>query len=360
MNELIQLRQAQATIKQEQVKERVEKAKASRERFSELKQTVKTNIYYFLVGLLSFVSLFSLPFLGSELDIHFNIPNTVSGWIIYAVTRLLGSVINMLIFHSFIKQGKVNSIYHPNYIKAVEILFNPTQKQAKKELSPEEYFNKVYAVKGVLVTLLSAVALIGLGDAIYNFSWVVFCTYIFTIALGVVFGVFEMLTTEDYWCNRYLVYAYQEQHNREEIAKQELLQKELEQKELKQQAAEQELFNQTLDQMQGADEKKEQSELPIQEIVIENEINKKEEKAENEHNEQQTLGDMVETVQQDEQDRKADCLCSECDNGVRSADIPEPNGCVIIDGRGIDDTANGTSEIHIDREQSDTISTGTV
>jgi hypothetical protein len=182
---------------------------------NELKQRLKVNTYYLLVFVISFIALFILPFLGSSLGLKFEVPNTVGGWTVYIITRILGAVINILLFHSFVSQAKVNSLGNENYKKAIEILFDPVNGEIEKELSPAEYLRKEYKIKGVTMGITSLIMLIGLSSAIMSFSWVMFFSYVITVVLGVVFGVIEMLTVEDYWCNRYLIYAYQQRADRQ-------------------------------------------------------------------------------------------------------------------------------------------------
>ena len=53
---------------------------------------------YIIIGLLSALSIFFLPMLGSSIGLGFILPNTPAGWIVYVATKLCIVVINIMIF----------------------------------------------------------------------------------------------------------------------------------------------------------------------------------------------------------------------------------------------------------------------
>jgi hypothetical protein len=53
---------------------------------------------YIIIGILSAISVFFLPMLGSSIGMGFIVPNTVAGWIVYIATKLCIVTINILIF----------------------------------------------------------------------------------------------------------------------------------------------------------------------------------------------------------------------------------------------------------------------
>lgn len=163
-------------------------------------------LYYILIGVLSFVALLFLPMVGSEIGMSFNFPTTVAGWFVYIVSQLITAVINVLIFHSFIKQSRLNIKDDTNYLKAVQILqLNKSKTYIPRSLT--QLNKREYGVKGITIFLSSILATIALGEAILTYNYVKLLTYLFVIIMGIVFGVLEMKKYEEYYTGEYLDYA---------------------------------------------------------------------------------------------------------------------------------------------------------
>lgn len=165
---------------------------------------------YIIIALLSFISIFFLPMLGSEVGLGFNIPNTWAGWVVWIITKLLVMTINILLFDQFVKQGKVNSLEHPNYIAAKDIL-DKAENQEEDPLAPSDYLSRLYRRKGIILLITSALGVFGLTSAILTFDWVSMLSYLFTIVMGVIFGWITMNNVEDYWTDEYYRFALKHQ-----------------------------------------------------------------------------------------------------------------------------------------------------
>lgn len=144
--------------------------------------------------------------LGTGVGLAWNIPNTVVGWIVWVVTKLIVAVINILIFHCFMQQAKVNIKDNDNYKKARDILINQKVKEVLPK-SPHRWNIEQYGKKGITIFLASALSTVALTQALLAFDWVSMLTYLFTIIMGLIFGVLQMKTAEEYWTNEYLEYA---------------------------------------------------------------------------------------------------------------------------------------------------------
>lgn len=173
---------------------------------------------YAIIAIASLFALFFIPMLGTEIGLAWVLPTTTAGWMVYIITKLLVAGLNVLIFHCFVQQAKINSLNHPNYLLAQEILGNIKADEAEKALSPKEYFSGVYGRKMVLVFLSSAVSAIGLTQAILTFDLVSMLTYLFTIVVGIIAGLLEMAKDEIYWQESYLKYAKEKQREAAENA----------------------------------------------------------------------------------------------------------------------------------------------
>lgn len=169
-------------------------------------EKIKQSMYYIIIGVISFIALVFLPMIGTEVGLAWNIPNTVVGWIVWIATKLIVALINVLIFHSFMQQGKLNAKEHTNYKEAIEIL---GKVKVKKYIprSPKKWQGQQYGRKGVTIFISTSLATVALTQAILSFEWATMLSYLFTIIMGLIFGVMQMKNAEEYWTEEFLKYA---------------------------------------------------------------------------------------------------------------------------------------------------------
>ena len=167
---------------------------------------LKKYLYYGLVGVISFIILVFLPMLGSETDIGFKFPNTTSGWCIYILSKIIVSVMNVLIFYCFMEQAKVNIKDDPKYIEANQILERVFDKRFLPR-SPKTWNTQQYSTKAVSIFITTLMSAFVFTNAILTYDWVTALTYIFTLIFGLIFGVLQMKSAEKYWTNEYWLYA---------------------------------------------------------------------------------------------------------------------------------------------------------
>ena len=161
---------------------------------------------YIIIAVCSLLALIFFPMLGSEVGMAFVLPTTAAGWLVYIMTKLCVGALNIVIFHSFVQQSKINASDHPNYIKARDIL------QIYKEkdyipLSPKQFFGKEYGVKGTTIFITSILSAIALSQAILTFDIATFLTYLFTIIGGIIAGILEMQKCYEWYITSFLDYA---------------------------------------------------------------------------------------------------------------------------------------------------------
>lgn len=167
---------------------------------------LKKYLYYGLVGVISFIILVFLPMLGSQTDIGFTFPNTASGWCIYILSKLVVSVMNVLIFYCFMEQAKVNIKDDPKYVEANQILEKMYDKKYLPR-SPKAWNTQQYSTKAVSIFFSTLMSAFVFTNAILTYDWVTALTYIFTLVFGLIFGVLQMKSAEKYWTNEYWQYA---------------------------------------------------------------------------------------------------------------------------------------------------------
>lgn len=167
----------------------------------------KQNVYYVLIACLSFLALVFLPMLNSDFDVALSLPSTPSAWAIWIASRLASSSLNVLIYHSFIKQGDINTRKAPERIQAELILKTLKKTREVVPLSPKKFFTREYCRKLPSIFLMTILSLLAFGPAIIKFDLVIFATYLATTLMAIILGVFEMKKVEDYYTEGLLTYA---------------------------------------------------------------------------------------------------------------------------------------------------------
>lgn len=167
---------------------------------------VKQYLNYVIIGIVSLIALVFLPMLGSTVGLNWNIPNTLVGWIVWIAVKLIVATLNVLIFHCFMQQAKVNVKDNENYKRARDILINQKEKEVLPK-SPHKWNVEQYGKKGSTIFITTGLSTIALTQAILSFDYVSMLTYLFTIVMGLIFGILQMKTAEEYWTDEYLQYA---------------------------------------------------------------------------------------------------------------------------------------------------------
>ena len=168
----------------------------------------KLYTYYIIIGVVSLIALVFLPMIGSTADMGFKVPDSAVGWVVWIFTRIIVAALNMLIFYCFMEQAKVNVKDDPGYKEALQVLADTVSNNKERApRSPEKWQLQQYSRKGVLVFAATLLGTVALTQAILAFDWVTMLTYLFTIIMGIIFGVVQMKSAESYWTEEFVRYA---------------------------------------------------------------------------------------------------------------------------------------------------------
>ena len=162
------------------------------------------------------IALCFLPMIGSDLGLAWKLPNTVVGWIVWVAVKLIVAVLNVLIFHCFMLQAKINIKDNERYREAQEILRLIKQKEFIPR-APNAWNKQQYGQKGVSIFITTALSTVALTQAMLTFDWMSMLTYLFTIIMGLIFGIMQMKTAEDYWTDEFWQYAKMVQREMEVV-----------------------------------------------------------------------------------------------------------------------------------------------
>lgn len=187
---------------------------------NEAMEKLKAGMYYCIIAIISVVALVFLPAIGSTVGIGLVLPTTAAGWIVYVTTKIIVAVINVLIFHCFRLQGKLNVKNSAEYKKATELLKVIKRGKEYIPLSPAQWSRRQWGSKGITIFITSILSVFALTQAILTFDWIAMLTYLFTILMGLIFGILQMKREEEYWTVGYLEYAeyVQQQQQQQQIS----------------------------------------------------------------------------------------------------------------------------------------------
>lgn len=182
---------------------------------SSVRDSLKQGMYYIIIAVISFISVVFLPMLGSTLGLGWKLPNTTAGWVVWGASRAIVATINVLLFHSFMEQAKLNIKDDEHYKEARDILVKVKKKEHKPK-SPAQWNAAQYGKKGVSIFLASAMSVVAIGQAVLSYEWSTALAYLFTLGMGIIFGIMQMKKAENYWTTEYYEYALMKKHMEEE------------------------------------------------------------------------------------------------------------------------------------------------
>lgn len=170
-------------------------------------EKIRQWMYYFVIGIVSMIALCFLPMIGSGVGLGWNTPNTVAGWVVWVTVKLIVATLNVLIFHCFMMQAKINVKDNEKYLEAKELLMLTGEGKEFVPRSPTRWNRQEYGAKGTTIFCTTALSTIALTQAMLTFDWMAMLTYLFTIVMGLIFGIMQMKKAEEYWTNEFWLYA---------------------------------------------------------------------------------------------------------------------------------------------------------
>lgn len=168
---------------------------------------IRDNIYYIIVFIVSFIALVFLPFCGSKIGLELDLPKTKSDWIVFILTKVIISVVNMLIYLCFMKQGKDNVRNDKRYIDAMKIMNKTIKERKKKCINPYKWMKFEYIKKGTLLFITTLLTTLAFSQALISYDYMALISYIFVIAMSCIFGIIQMKKVEEVWTDGFLEYA---------------------------------------------------------------------------------------------------------------------------------------------------------
>lgn len=171
-----------------------------------VEKKVQDYLYYFMIAIVSLCAMFVIPCFGSTVGMEWNFPNSVVGWIVFITSKLTVAIVNILIFHGFIKQSRINIRDNPAYLEAMQIL-NDVGRKTYTPRSLAEINKKEYGHKMITIFISSMFSAFSFSQAILTFDITSLISYTITVLFGIIFGLLEMKKYEDYYTHEFIDYA---------------------------------------------------------------------------------------------------------------------------------------------------------
>ena len=171
-----------------------------------VEKKVQDYLYYFIIAIISLCAMLVIPCFGSTVGMEWNFPNSVVGWIVFITSKLMVAIVNILIFHGFIKQSRINIRDNSNYLEAMKIL-NDVGRKTYTPRSLAEINKKEYGHKMITIFISSMFSAFSFSQAILTFDITSLISYSITVLFGIIFGLLEMKKYEDYYTHEFVDYA---------------------------------------------------------------------------------------------------------------------------------------------------------
>lgn len=165
-----------------------ERSKKTREFLSNSKNGIA-------VIILSMVSMFLVPLLGSYLTGTTKFPQTIPEWILYFVCAISISTCCLFIFLALFNQGKMNVKDEEEYIQAKELHLKNFKRMNGKEVIPIDPFKwekRQKINKGIFQTLGMFLGLLGFGMAVIAWNSSQFISATLAVVMAIAFGLVKM------------------------------------------------------------------------------------------------------------------------------------------------------------------------
>ena len=166
----------------------------------------KQNQNYWIIAILSVILVIFVPMAGSVAGLGWVLPTTLAGWIVYLVLKVTAVALNMMIFHSFVKQAKVNVKDHPKFLEAEALLQHYCETALPR--SPKQFFSKQYKRKGTTLIITTLLSTICITQAVLTFDYISFIVHALAVVFAIIFGMQTMREDEDFWTGEYWNFAH--------------------------------------------------------------------------------------------------------------------------------------------------------
>ena len=167
----------------------------NKDRSKKTRQFISDTKNAIAVVILSIISMFLVPLIGSYASGTTQFPQTIPAWILYFTCAIAVSICSLMIYLALHNQGKLNVKDEDEYIKAKELHLKNFERMNGKEIVPIDPFKwekKQKTMKGIFQTLGIFFGLLGFGLGALCWNNSQFISSTFSIILAIGFGLVHM------------------------------------------------------------------------------------------------------------------------------------------------------------------------
>ncbi|MBP5446239.1 MAG: hypothetical protein J6Y28_08725 [Acholeplasmatales bacterium] len=179
----------------------------NKEKSKKTKEFISNSKNGIAVVILSLISMFLVPLLGSYLTGTTQFPETIPEWILYFACALAISVCCLFIFLALFNQGKMNVKEEPEYIQAKELHLKNFKRMNGQEIIPIDPFKwekQQKTRKGIYQTIGMFCGLLGFGLAVIHWNNSQFISATLSVIMSIAFGLVKMADVERMWTEGWL------------------------------------------------------------------------------------------------------------------------------------------------------------
>lgn len=179
----------------------------NKERGKKTREFISNSKNGIAVVILSMVSMFLVPLLGSYVTGQTNFPQTTIEWIIYFTCAIAVSVCCLFIFLALFNQGKLNVKDEPEYLQAKDLHLKNFKRMNGKDIIPVDPFKwekQQKTRKGIYQTIGLFMGLLGLGLAVLTWNNSQFISATLSVVMAIAFGFVKMADVERMWTEGWL------------------------------------------------------------------------------------------------------------------------------------------------------------
>lgn len=181
----------------------------NKERSKRTRQFISDSKNAIAVVILSLISMFLVPLIGSYASGTTQFPQTIPAWILYFTCAIAVSICSLMIYLALHNQGKLNVKDEEEYLKAKELHLKNFERMNGKEIIPIDPFKwekKQKTQKGIFQTLGIFLGLLGFGLGALCWNNSQFISSTFSIILAIGFGLVHMGDVERMFTEGWLEY----------------------------------------------------------------------------------------------------------------------------------------------------------
>ena len=176
----------------------------------EKQSTLKENMSWIMIALLSVMQVVLSCLSSVNGDVHFVFPTTAWGWILLIAPKIIISVLGYMIWNTFFDKGKSNGKETDAYKRSQDILLEIQGRSNKNEIdvvNPILWERHTKVKKGIRMIAMLTLTTFLVAELVVAFSIASLVSSLLSLLISVLYGFNMMIQAEEMFSTGYLKYA---------------------------------------------------------------------------------------------------------------------------------------------------------